>query len=255
LTAGARSDKDSILLADFVNTTGEAVFDGTLKQGLAVQLAQSPFLNLFPDTRVRETLRLMNRSEDEPVTTEIGREISERQGLKCLIAGTIAPLGSHYVITLEAVSGFRSLPLAVLKCYYVITLEAVSGPTGEVLAREQVEAESKEQVLKALSQAAAQLRETLGESLSSVEKFDVPIEAITSSLEALKAYSWGREQNSKGRNREAITFYKRAVELDPKFARAYSLLSSAYNNLGQRELGSEFAQKAFELRERASERA
>src|SRR5882724_12768635 len=163
----ALTDKDTILLADFVNTTGDAVFDGTLKQGLAVQLGQSPFLNLFSDTRVRQTLRLMGRSPDERVTAEVGREICQRQGLNALITGSITSLGSHYVLTLEA----------------------LNSQSGEVLAREQVEAESKEQVLKTLSQAAINLREKLVESLNSLQRFDAPLEVTTSVLEALKAYS------------------------------------------------------------------
>ncbi|MGH9881141.1 MAG: serine/threonine protein kinase, partial [Pyrinomonadaceae bacterium] len=144
----ALTDKDTVLLADFINTTGDAVFDGTLKQGLAVQLEQSPFLNIFSDTRVRQTLRLMGRSPDERVTAQVGREICQRQGLKALIIGSIASLGSHYVLTLEA----------------------VNSQSGEVLAREQAEAESKEQVLKALGDAASKLRQLLGESLSSIQR-------------------------------------------------------------------------------------
>jgi serine/threonine protein kinase len=180
----ALTDKDTILLADFVNTTGDAVFDGTLKQALAVHLGQSPFLNLFADERVRETLRLMNKSPDERVTPIIGREICQRQGLKALLTGSIASLGRNYVISLEA----------------------VNGQTGDVLAREQGEVEGKEQVLRTLGEAASRLREKLGESLSSIQKFDAPIaQATTSSLEALKAYSLGVEQNVKGKFFEAIS--------------------------------------------------
>ena len=229
--AQALTDKDTILLTDFVNTTGDAVFDGTLRQGLAVQLGQSPFLNLFPDARVRQTLRLMGRSLDERVTTEIGREICERQGLKALIAGTVAQLGSHYVITLEA----------------------VNGRSGESLAREQLEAESKEEVLKVLSRAATELREKLGESISSIQKFDAPLELTTSSLDALKAYTLGFEWSSKGKWLEAIPFYKRAVELDPNFAYAYSGLAVHYANTDQLGLAAESAEKAFALRARVSE--
>jgi eukaryotic-like serine/threonine-protein kinase len=225
------TDKDTVLLADFVNTTGDAVFDGTLKQGLAVQLGQSPFLDLFPDTRVRQTLRLMGRSPDERVTPEIGREICQRQGLKALIAGSITSLGSHYVVALEA----------------------INSQSGEALAREQVEAESKEQVLKALSQAASRLREKLGESLSSIQRFDAPLELTTSSLEALKAFSLGNEQAVRGKSLEAIPLYKRATELDPNFAYAYSGLAVQYSNNGQPKLAAEYVEKAFALRERASE--
>jgi eukaryotic-like serine/threonine-protein kinase len=225
------TEQDTILIADFVNTTGDSIFDGTLKQGLAVQLGQSPFLHLFPDIRVRQTLRLMGRSPDERVTAEIGQEICERQGLKALIVGAIAPLGSHYVIALEA----------------------VNGRSGEVLAREQTEAESQERVLKALSEAASHMREKLGESLGSIQKFDAPLEVTTSSLEALKAFSLGLEQTQTGKFLEAIPFYKRAVELDPKFAYAYGTLAINYYNTRQPKLAAEYAEKAFALRERLSE--
>jgi serine/threonine protein kinase/Flp pilus assembly protein TadD len=225
------TERDTILLADFVNTTGDAVFDGTLKQGLAVQLGQSPFLDLFPDARVRQTLRLMGRSPDERVTPDIGREICQRQGLKALIAGSITSLGSHYVVALEA----------------------INSQSGEALAREQVEAESKEQVLKALSQAATRLREKLGESLSSIQRFDASLELTTSSLEALKAYSSGAEQSARGKFLEAIPFYKRATELDPNFAYAYSVLAVHYSNTGQPKLAAEYAEKAFALRDRVTE--
>jgi len=230
--ASALTEKDTILLTDFVNTTGDAVFDGTLKQGLAVQLAQSPFLNIFPDARVRQTLRLMDRSPDDRVTKEIAREICQRQGLKAFLAGSISNLGSSYVIALEA----------------------VNGQSGDVIAREQVETESKEQVLKALSQAATKLREQLGESLSSIQKFDAPLEeATTSSLEALKAYSLGNEQSISGKWLQAIPFYKRAVELDPNFALAYIGLAIQYGNSNQPGLGAENAAKAFALKDRVSE--
>ncbi|MCA1606278.1 MAG: tetratricopeptide repeat protein, partial [Acidobacteria bacterium] len=209
------------------------VFDGTLKQALAVQLEQSPFLNIFSDQRVREALRFMNRSPDDRVTKDVARQICERQGLKAYLSGSISNLGSHYVITLEAVNGH----------------------TGDMLTRHQVEAESKEQVLSALGQAATKLREKLGESLASIQKYDAPIEqATTSSPEALKAFSLGNEQQDRGKVLEAIPFYKHAIELDPNFALAYARLSTAYNNSRRRELAIEYAQKAFELRERVSER-
>ncbi|MFY9611513.1 MAG: protein kinase [Blastocatellia bacterium] len=225
------TEQDTIVLSDFVNTTGDSIFDGTLKQGLAVQLGQSPFLHLFPDVRVRQTLRLMGRPPDERVTAEIGSEICERQGLKAVIVGAIAPLGAHYVITLEA----------------------ANGRSGEVLAREQTEAESKEQVLKALSLAASRMREKLGESLGSIQKFDAPLEVTTSSLEALKAFSLGVEQTQSGKFLEAIPFYKRAVELDPKFAYAYGSLAVNYYNTKQPKLAAEYAERAFALRDRMSE--
>ncbi|HYR77437.1 MAG TPA: protein kinase [Pyrinomonadaceae bacterium] len=226
------TDKDTIVLADFLNTTGDAVFDGTLKLALAVQLGQSPFLSIFGDDRLREALRFMDRSPDEPVTRDVGREICLRQGLKALLAGSIAALGSHYVITLEAINAL----------------------TGDAIAREQTEAESKEQVLRKLGKAATRLRERMGESLASIQKFDAPIEqATTSSLDALKAYSMGRELTLGNKDREAMPFLRRAVELDPNFAQAYDRLGGSYSNTGQQELAIEAFQKAFDLRERASE--
>ena len=229
--APALSEQDTILIADFDNKTGDEIFDGTLKQGLAVQLEQSPFLNLFADTRVRETLKLMNRSPDERVTTEIGREICERQGLKALIAGSIAPLGSHYVLTLTA----------------------INSTSGDVIAREQIEAEGREQVLKALSQAAIRLREKLGESLNSIQKFAASKEVTTSSLEALKAYSVGQTLHNSGKATEAIRYYKRAVEIDPSFALAHGNLAFSYSTTGQFELAQQSAEKAYALRDQLSE--
>jgi len=227
------TDKDTVLLADFVNTTGEPVFDVTLRQALAIQLGQSPFLNIYPEDRVRETLRFMGRSPDERVTRDIGREICERQGIKAMLAGSISSLGSHYVITLDAVNAH----------------------TGDPIAREQIEAESKEKVLSSLGTAASNLRQKLGESLSSIKKFEVPVEqATTSSLEALKAFAMGNEARSKGQPRESLAFYKRAVELDPNFAMAYARIGVFYGNQEQLESAKEYVQKAFDLRERVSER-
>jgi serine/threonine protein kinase/predicted Zn-dependent protease len=227
------TDKDTVLLADFVNTTGEADFDGTLKQALAVQLEQTPFLNFFAEERVRETLRLMNRSPEERVTREVGREICERQGLKALIIGEIASLGSHYLLTLEA----------------------INGQSGEVIGRRQAEAAGKELVLRSLGQAATQLREKLGESLSSIRRFDTQLgQATTSSLDALKTYSLGREKGKMGKWREAIPFYKRATELDPNFALAYVALANQYSNTDQPQPAAEAAEKGFALRKRVTER-
>jgi serine/threonine protein kinase/tetratricopeptide (TPR) repeat protein len=229
----ALTEKDTVLLADFVNTTGEPVFDGTLKQALAVQLGQSPFLNIFPDERVNETLRFMGKAPNERITKDVAREICARQGLKAMIVSSIAGLGSHYVITIEA----------------------INAQAGDAIAREQAEAENKEQVLKALGKAASQLREKLGESLSSIKKFDAPIEqATTSSLEALKAFTQGNEQRIAGNQPESIPFYKRAIELDPNFAMAYARLAVAYNNQFQTEVAAQYSQKAYDLRDRVSER-
>jgi serine/threonine protein kinase/tetratricopeptide (TPR) repeat protein len=225
--------RDTVLLTDFVNTTGEPVFDGTLKQALAVNLGQTPFLNLFPEDRVRETLRFMGRSPDDRITRDVGREICERQGIKAMLTGSIAGLGSHYVITLEALNPH----------------------SGDPIAREQIEAESKEKVLASLSTAAMNLRKKLGESLGSMQKYDVNIEqATTSSLEALKAYAMANEERAKGRARESLTFYKRAVDLDPNFAMAYARIGVHYVNDDQLETAKEYVQKAYELRDRVSER-
>ena len=231
-SAATLTEKDTIVLADFANTTGDPVFDGTLKQALAVQLEQSPFLNIFSDQRVREALRFMNRSPDERVTKQIAREICERQGLKAFLAGSILNLGSHYVITLEA----------------------TNAQTGDTIALQQAEAESKEQVLSALGDAATKLREKLGESLASIQKYDAPIsQATTSSLEALKVFSSGVEQQLKGKYLEAIPLFKRATEMDPNFARAHAAMSSMYYNTRQYDLAAEASRKAYELRDRVGE--
>jgi eukaryotic-like serine/threonine-protein kinase len=227
------TSRDTILLTDFVNTTGEPVFDGTLKQALAVHLGQTPFLNLFPEERVRETLRFMGRSPDDRITRDVGREICERQGIKAMLTGSIASIGSHYSIILEA----------------------INPRSGDPIAREQIEAESKEKVLSSLGIAASNLRQKLGESLSSIQKYDVNIEqATTSSLDALKAYAMANDERAKGRARESLTFYKRAVELDPNFAMAYARIGVYYGNQEQYEAAKEYVQKAYDLRDRVSER-
>ena len=231
--AGTLTEKDSILLADFVNTTGDAVFDGTLKQALAVQLEQSPYLNILPESRIREALKFMGRSGDERVTRDVAREICLREGVKAMMLGSISSLGSHYVVTLEAVNAQNS----------------------DSLAREQVEAENKEQVLKSLDRAASSLRGKLGESLGSVQKFDTPLEAATtSSLDALKEFSLGQGEHQKFNDEGAIPHLKRAVELDPNFAMALAVLGVASNNTGNPKEAYEYLQKAFDVKERASER-
>ncbi len=228
----ALTEKDTILLADFVNTTGDPVFDGTLKQALAIQLQQSPFLYITPEERIRKALQFMGRSPDERLTNQIAREICQREGIKALISGSISGLGSQYVIALDA----------------------INAQTGDTLAREQVQADKRENVLVALGKAASQLRGELGESIKSVEKFDTPIdEATTSSLEALKAFSLGNAERAKGHEAESAAFFKRAIELDPNFAVAYATLATVYSNLGEHELSLDNIKKAFERRERASE--
>jgi serine/threonine protein kinase/tetratricopeptide (TPR) repeat protein len=225
--------KDTLLLADFENKTGDAIFDGTLRQGLAVQLQQSPYLSFLPGPQVRETLRMMGRSSEDRITPEMGREICERQGLKAFVAGAIASLGSHYVLTLVAVNGHN----------------------GQMLAHEQEEAASKEEVLGALSKAATRLRKQLGESLSSIEKFDKTLEqATTTSLDALHAYSLGYETKDIGGDEAAVPLFEKAIDLDPKFAMAYALLATSFSNLGERNRAAGILTKAYELRERVSER-
>jgi len=226
------TNKDTILLADFDNKTGDEVFDDTLKQGLAIQLQHSPFLKLFPEEQVRQTLRLMQRLPDERVTAQLAREICERENVKALVAGSIAPLGNHYVITLEA----------------------INGQSGESLARAQVETERKEQALSALARAAKGLREQLGESLSSIQQHDRSFEdATTHNLEAFKSYARGADLAVRGRMMEAIPLLQRAVELDPDFAYAWSLLSLSYTSTGRLGLAAECAAKAYALRERVND--
>ncbi|MCC7415609.1 MAG: protein kinase [Acidobacteria bacterium] len=232
-TRATLDERDTIVLAEFENTTGEQVFDGALAVALAVAVEQSPFLRVFPDASVRETLQLMARSADERVTPAIAREIARRRQLKALLAGSIASLGRHYVIALEA----------------------INAESGDVMAREQVEAASKEEVLTALGGATSRLREKLGESLASIQRFDVPLpKATTSSLEALHAYALGLPEGREVPVLEAIPHLERAVELDPGFAMAYAQLSSVYANSGQTELAPAYARRAFELRGGVSER-
>jgi eukaryotic-like serine/threonine-protein kinase len=227
------TEKDSILLADFVNTTGDPVFDGTLKQALAVQLEQSPYLNLVPDQTIRKALQFMGRGADERVTGSVAREICEREHIKAMLSGSIATLGSQYVVALDATN-----------C-----------ATGDSLAREQITAASKEAVLPAVGKAASSLRGKLGESLASIQKFDTPVtEATTSSLEALKAYAAADEMRNGGNEAESIPLFQHAVDLDPNFAMAHARLAAIYNNLGEEDRSGEEAKKAFDLRERVSER-
>ncbi len=229
----ALGERDSILLADFVNTTGDSAFDGTLKEALAVQLEQSPFIDVFPDDRVQQTLRFMARSPDERVTDSVAREICQREDIKAVLGGSISGLGSHYVITLNAVN-----------CV-----------SGESLAREQREADSKEHVLTELGKAASSLRRKLGESLASIQKYDTPIEtATTSSLEALRAHSEGYKLNSRGDYSHAIPLLRRAVELDPNFALGYRALGMVYRNMRETKMARDYSKKAFDLRDRVSER-
>jgi len=227
------TEKDSVLLADFVNTTGDSVFDGTLKQALAVQLEQSPYLNIVPESKIRDALKLMGKSADERISNDVAREICQRQSIRAMITGTIASLGDHYVVTLTA----------------------INGATGDALVREQTEADSKELVLKSLDKAASSLRQKMGESLASVQQFAKPLEqATTSSLAALQEFSLGEAEHLKTNDEAAIPHLKRAIELDPNFAMAHATLGVCYNNLIRLSEAADELKKAYELRDRASER-
>jgi tetratricopeptide (TPR) repeat protein len=225
--------EDKIVLGDFANSTGDPIFDDTLKQALTVSLRQSPFLNILSESKVNKTLKLMTRETNTALTAGVADEVCQRSGSKAYVAGAIGSLGTEYVVGLKAVN-CRS---------------------GDILAQEQVTAAAKEQVLTALGDAATKLRRELGESLTTVQKFDVPLtEATTSSLEALRAYSQGlRTWNSKGET-EALPYLKRALELDPNFASAYVSLGTVYQNLERPGLAAESVSKAYELRDRVSER-
>ena len=231
--AQALTDKDTIVLADFGNSTGDAVFDDTLKQALATELQQSPFLNILPERRMSETLKLMGRSADDPLDERTALDLCQRAGSKAMTEGSIRNLGSQYVILLNSVN-----------C-----------ETGASLAREEAQASKKEEVLNALDKAAVKLREKLGESMSTIQKFDTPLEqATTSSLEALKAYSLGQKALSEKGSAAAIPFFERAIELDPTFASADQGLAAMYRNLNQPERAAQYLTRAVELGTRLSER-
>ena len=223
--------KDSLLLTDFENTTGEAIFDYTLKTALAFSLGQSPFLDIVPDTKVSQTLRLMKRQPTERITRELAYEICARQNLKAFLAGTISSFGA----------------------IYVLTLEAVNARTGESLGRELEQVNSREEVLNGLSRAATGMREKLGESLSSIERFNLGVDRTTSSLEALKLYALARAQTFEGKSLEAVPFLQKALEIDPKFVSAYLQLAVIYSNTNQWELAAELISKAYEMRDTVSE--
>ena len=227
------TDKDTVLLADFANSTGDPVFDTTLRQGLAVQLEQSPFLGLVSDWQITQTLGLMGRAPDVRLTAEIARELCQRIGSKAFIAGSIVSLGSQYVIGLRA----------------------INSRSGATIAEEQLQASAKEKILSALSRGATKLRAKLGESLGTLQKFDTPLEqATTTSLEALQAYSLGTKSLvGRGDNVAALSFFKRAIEIDPKFAHAYTLMGEVYSNLSETGLAADAFAKAFSLRDKASE--
>jgi len=229
----ALTEKDSILIADFVNTTADPVFDDTLKKALAFDLGQSPYLNVFPEQKIRQTLQFMGRNPADRITSDVGREICQRDGIKAMLNGSIDNVGGQYVVTLEATN--------------------VS--SGDSLGRQQAQTDRKEDVLNALHSAASKLRGQLGESLSMLQKYDMSLsQATTSSLDALKAFTLGDTKHNMGDDLAAIPNYQRAIEIDPNFAMAYARLGTAYNNLDQSDLSQHNRQKAFELRDRASER-
>ena len=231
--ANRLTEKDTILLADFTNTTGDSVFDGTLKTALRVSLAQSPFLSLVSDQEIQKTLKLMGKPPDSRVTPEVANEICVRKGVKAMVHGSIASLGSAFVVTLEA----------------------VNASNGNVIGQEQIQAPNKEKVLDALGEASKNLRGKLGESLATIQKFDAPLaEATTSSLDALKLDTEAAARNNNGDFLGAIEPTKRAIELDPNFAMAYRGLSVEYFNLNQPEIALQYMRKAFDLKDRASER-
>jgi len=226
------TEKDTVVLAEFANSTGDPVFDGTLRQGLSVQLGQSPFLGLISDQRIQQTLQFMGKAPNERLTADTAREICERTGSAAVLDGSIASLGSQYVLGLRAVN-----------CH-----------SGEVLDQEQVQAARKEDVLNALSQIATNFRTRVGESLATVKQHNVPLqEATTSSLEALKEYSLGWQVHHSQGPAAAIPFFKRAVEIDPNFAAAHAMLALLYGHTGESGLATQTMRRAYELRNRASD--
>ena len=230
--SGKLGEKDTIVLSDFTNTTGDAVFDGTLRQGLAVQLEQSPYLSLISDERVQQTLKMMGQTPDARLSPEISREICQRTSSAATLTGSIAQIGSQYTIILKAVN-----------C-----------ANGETLASAEAEASDKNHVLDALGKAASQMRGKLGESLSTVQKFEKPLrEATTSSLEALQAYSRGRQMIGANDFAGAIPVFQRAIQLDPNFAMAYAMLGTSYANIAEPGLAAQATRKAYELKDRVSE--
>jgi len=230
--SGKLGEKDTIVLSDFTNTTGDAVFDGTLRQGLAVQLEQSPYLSLISDERVQQTLKMMGQTPDARLSPETSREICQRTSSAATLTGSIAQIGSQYSIILKAVN-----------C-----------ANGETLASAEAEASDKNHVLDALGKAASQMRGKLGESLSTVQKFERPLrEATTSSLEALQAYSRGRQMIGANDFAGSIPVFQRAIQLDPNFAMAYAMLGTSYANIAEPGLSAQAARKAYELRDRVSE--
>jgi serine/threonine protein kinase/tetratricopeptide (TPR) repeat protein len=228
----ALTDKDTVVLADFTNTTGDAVFDGTLRQGLSVQLEQSPFLSLVSDQQIQQSLRMMGQPGDAKVTPVIARELCQRTGSAAVLDGSIGQIGTQYLLTLKAVN-----------CV-----------SGESLVSTEAQASDKNHVLEALGKTASDIRNKLGESLSTVQKFDIPLQkATTPSLDALKAFSSAIKIHTALGDDAAIPFFKHAIELDPKFALAYAWLGIAYTDVGEPSIAADYTRKAYDLRDRASE--
>ena len=232
ISTPALSEKDSVVLSSVVNRTGDSMFDDTLGEALALQLRQSPFLNIVPDQQVQATLRLMSLEPMTPITADVGREVCQRAGAKALLGGTIAMLGSSYVITLNAQDCVR----------------------GSVFAEEQGQAPSKEAVLAVMGDAVSRFREKLGESLGSIQRYDTKVEeATTRSLEALKAYSQGLRTRRTNGDFDSVPFFRRAIDLDPEFALAYARLGTVYSNLSQPDEARKMTARAYELRHKVSE--
>ncbi len=228
----AFSERDSVVIADFANATGEPVFDDTLKEALDVQLRQSPYISVLPEQRVQGTLRLMGRRPDDRLTRDVARDLCQRTAGKAMIGGAISQLGSSYVISLDAAN-----------CR-----------TGDTIEKTQIQAANKDDVLRALGAAAGQLRRKLGESLASMEKYDAPIrDATTSSLDALKSYSLALQTRRRQGDAASLPFFRKAIEQDPDFALAHARLGTVYGNLGERQLSHDEVQKAYALREKVSE--
>jgi eukaryotic-like serine/threonine-protein kinase len=231
--ASKLTDKDTIVLADFDNKTGDSAFDDTLKQALAAELAQSPFLNILSDEKVADTLKMMGRQPTDHLTKDVTREICQRASSTAMLAGSIGQVGTHYNLVLNAIN-----------C-----------STGDILATSQTEVENKDHVLSGLGKLGTEIREKLGESLTTIQKFDKPLEQVTTpSLEALKAYTEGEKISRAGAETPAIPYFKRAIELDPNFASAWTSLGVRYSNLGENGLSNNAFSKAFQLRDHVSDR-